>query len=482
MNPAGKTILVAGASGLSGRGAARMLAGLGARVVLADRSTEPRQPEELAGRDVRDERGRDEIALLDEYDFDAVVTAPGVPLAAPFFGVARERNIPIYGENDLAFEMIRRHWKQPPFTVGITGTDGKSTTTALLAALIEATTDRRAFAGGNFGRPLSLLFDDPAARDQPVALVVECSSYQLEPQRFFHPDISMILNLADDHLDRYPDRAAYLDAKLNILERATQADLFLAPPEILAAARRRYGAGLQVRTAAIDCGSRAESIAFAGAPLMGAAEVGLRGDHNLCNIRFALVALEDLARRTGTRVDPERLAAALREFRGLEHRMEPLGRAGKLEFINDSKATTVQAVESAVSSLLAGPAGAAGRVYLLAGGRDKGVDFGPLGRLAARIFPYGEAAGLIARAVSADTENENLSAAFEAALDLAWRETEAGRSPGVLILSPGCASFDEFRNYGERGAAFKALVRDFLDSIEDESGERLQGELREPPA
>ena len=478
-SPDGKTILITGASGISGRGGARLLAGLGARVVLSDRSAEPRLPEELSDRDFVDLRPRDDVGLLEDVKPDAIVTAPGVPLAGDIFVQARARGIPIFGENDLACGLIRAHLEPAPFVIGITGTDGKSTTTALLARLVTAATGVRAIPAGNYGRPLSLVYDDLRADPRPTVLVVECSSFQLEPARYFRPDIAMILNVAHDHLDRYPDFAAYRDAKLNLLIHTTADDLYLAPPDLIQAARERFGADFSVRALAPDCSHPAPGpLLFEGEALMDAGELGLRGSHNRCNVEFALRALEDFRRRAEVPLDRAGLVRALVEFRGLDHRMEVCGRLGRLEFINDSKATTVHAVQSAVASLLKG-AGAeggsdSGPVYLLCGGRDKGSDFRPLAELpaGARIFPFGEAAGLIARAISADTEYEHLAAAFDAALGDARRETAGGRRPATIILSPGCASFDEFRNYAERGERFRELVRASIDEYtRNESGE-----------
>jgi UDP-N-acetylmuramoylalanine--D-glutamate ligase len=478
----GRRILVAGAGGLSGQAAARLALRLGATVGLSDRdASRALAPELVAGGAIVDLRPREDAALLDDFGPDLVLTAPGVPLTGELFVAARARGLPIRGESDFGFEMIRRLWFTPPLVVGVTGTDGKSTTTALLARLISSATARYALACGNIGVPLSdlALFEStdsagraPAVR-QPEALVVELSSFQLELVEKLHPIVGMILNLADDHLDRYPDREAYLAAKLNLLTRMRSGDSFFAPPWIVERARawlrarspdERTWPSLRALAPYVqplegEAVPPPAEIFYRGAALMPVADLGLSGVHNISNVVYALAALEALEERGFVRVQRERLRAALVEFQGLPHRMERLLNNSHGLFINDSKATTVQAALAAVASY------ADRRVYLLCGGRDKGADFGPLGgRPNVRLFPFGEAAGLIAGATGVDERYASLETAFEAALKLAETEKE----PPVILLSPACASYDAFRSYAERGERFRALVQARFGSSADD--------------
>jgi UDP-N-acetylmuramoylalanine--D-glutamate ligase len=477
----GRRILVAGAGGLSGQAAARLALRLGAVVGLSDRDAGRELAADLSGASVMDMRPREDAGLLDDFSPDLVLTAPGVPITGALFAVARERGLPIRGESDFGFEMIRRTWFTPPIVIGVTGTDGKSTTTALLAHLITRATARFALACGNIGVPLSDLALYPSAGSagrelaprQPEALVVELSSFQLELVEKLHPIVGMILNLADDHLDRYPDREAYLAAKLNLLTRMRSGDSLFAPPWITERARAWLKARLPderawptlralppyvtpLEGAAVPPPAE---IFYRGAALMSVQDLGLRGVHNISNMIYALAALEALEERGFLRADRERLRAALGEFQGLPHRMELVVKNSRGLFINDSKATTVQAALAALDSY------PDRRVYLLCGGRDKGADFAPLGgRPNVRILPFGEAAGLIAAATGAPDRYVSLETAFEAALKLA--ETEA--EPPVILLSPACASYDAFRSYAERGERFRALVQARVGSSADD--------------
>lgn len=479
----GRRILVAGAGGLSGQAAARLALRLGAVVGLSDRdANRALAPELSAVGGVVDLRPREDAGVLDDFAADLVLTAPGVPLTGELFAAARARGLPIRGESDFGFEMIRRLWFTPPLIIGVTGTDGKSTTTALLAHLITRATARYALACGNIGVPLSdlALYDSadsagrPLAARRPEALVVELSSFQLELVEKLHPIVGMILNLADDHLDRYPDRDAYLAAKLNLLLRMRSGDTFFAPPWIVERARawlkqrypdERTWPTLRALTPYVqplegEAAPPPAEIFYRGAALLPVQDLGLRGVHNVSNMSYALATLDALEERGFLRVDQERLRAALAEFQGLPHRMElVLKNSRGVVFINDSKATTVQAALAAMDSY------PERRVMLLCGGRDKGADFAPLGgRPNVRLLPFGEAAGLIAAATGAPERYDSLETAFEAALKLAETEKE----PPVILLSPACASYDAFRSYAERGERFRALVQARFGSFSDD--------------
>lgn len=454
-----KHILVTGVMGKSGLAAVRLCRRLGALVYLSDRRTGD-LPSDLGGDDILDLRPRDDEGLLDEHDIHMIVTAPGVPLANPLFRLARERGIPVYGESDLALHLMTRGvWKKPPLSVGITGTDGKSTTVALLAHLIEKACQRRAIPCGNYGVPLSDIVFDEAIASNHAVLVVECSSFQLEPLEFFHPAVSVILNVARDHMDRYEGMEDYFAAKLNILKNQNGSDLFLAPREIIQAATDVLSDGNKgnPRIQAIEPArsSDLKGVIDYDGPLLSADEAGIRGVHNLTNIRFALAVLRDLERRKELTVDRDRLTEALRSFSGLPHRMEEVGQKEKIRFINDSKATTVQAVKSALQSFPPHM-----NIHLLIGGRDKGGDFETLMEFVERvhIYPFGEAADRISQLLNGKRTFSDLSEAFESALSFA--KNDNGES--VILLSPGCSSYDAFTSFEKRGDYFRDLVKQWL--------------------
>lgn len=538
---AGSNILICGAGGLSGRSLAELCLRLGANVILSDRNAEADLTEALSAAlktspdRLIDARPREDRDLLVDYGVQYVITGPGVPLSNDLFQAAREAKIPVRGENDFASEVIvhacERAMLPSPLIVGVTGTDGKSTTVAMLAHLVNEATGLRAIACGNFGLPLSRLALDSFPEDGPAklppVLVVECSSFQLELVESFHPDVAVVLNIADDHLDRYVDRQAYLDAKLNIVNCQNERDVFLASKAVFAQTGTRKYLTLPDQSGSSNGGSRPNSEAdvsgepreadeandtlqvhpgrprlvvvptvteepvpallqYRGRDVLAATEFPLPGIHNQENLRFALRALEFLEDASvhylrGMHVNLERLAGAIRTFHGLPHRMEvcrpDAGDSDPVVFLNDSKATTVQAVVAALDSFTA----PGQRVFLLCGGRAKGADFGELGgRANVELFPYGEAGPQIAERTGTNAVHADLQSAFAAALNAAngynqaarnassaenntssgdSEETPASANPqAIILLSPGCASYDAYSSYETRGEHFRNLV------------------------
>ncbi|MCE9596381.1 MAG: UDP-N-acetylmuramoyl-L-alanine--D-glutamate ligase [Spirochaetia bacterium] len=432
----GKRILVLGGAGKSGAAAAELYLKLGATVILSDSDAEKKLPF-LGSAGLIDVRPTDGPELLAENP-DFLVTAPGVPLSLPVFALARAKGIPIFGENDLAAELIRKHWKDPPWICAITGTDGKSTTTALVEKLGEAA-GFSSIACGNFGIPLSSLVLSPVS-EQESLLALECSSFQLEPAHFLHAHIAFILNLNQDHLDRYASIEEYLSAKLKITNKQTLEDLFMAPGEILTS---NGGAARRIALESLQS-VKSDGIYFRDKRVCARDEFQLPGLHNISNLECALAAIDDLARRANKEVSVERLAAVIRSFRGLPHRMEIVGNWKGIEFINDSKATTVQAVCSGLTAFKGK------RVALLAGGYDKGLSYKPLADFGASILPFGAAAAKIAADTNTARTYMDLREAFAAGLEVC-------RAGGVVYLGPACASYDQYNSYEERGEHFRKL-------------------------
>jgi UDP-N-acetylmuramoylalanine--D-glutamate ligase len=433
--------------GLSGTAAARLLRAHGVAVVGADR----RGGEELdlgelaADPGVELRLGRDEGAPPPGVDL--VVASPGVSPAHPLLAAARVAGIEVLGEVDLAALVLDG-------PVGaITGSNGKSTTTAMTGALL-AGAGLAVEVCGNIGRPLaSAVEGEPGRR-----FVVELSSFQLETLRHLRPRAAALLNLSPDHLDRHGDLAGYLAAKRRIfaLQRPDDVAVLNAddPPVLatLVPGRRR----LFSRRGPVDDGCfldgdvvRERDGAGEG-ELFRATDVPLPGPHNLENaMAAALLALALGAPR-------ESLAASLRDFRGLPHRLERVGERGGVAFYDDSKGTNVAATARSLESF------ADASVHLVLGGRNKGADFRLLrdvvARKAKRVYLIGESAPELAQAL-AGAADLVASGTLATAVEEAASRAHAGES---VVLSPACASFDQFRDFADRGRSFQRLVRELV--------------------
>jgi UDP-N-acetylmuramoylalanine--D-glutamate ligase len=390
----------------SGVAAARALLDRGEEVLVVDRGT-PAVPDGIPAR-----LGTDGLAELDGVR--AVVKSPGVPAQAPVVAEARRRGLPVMGELELAWRLV------PGEVVAVTGTNGKTTTVELLGEIHRA-------AGvpvrvvGNVGTAYASL----AGADLGGAVVVcEASSFQLEDTLAFAPQAAVLLNLEPDHLDRHGTFDAYRAAKLEIFARQGPDDVAVAPAGLAIPGRARRVEPLAVRDGALwHDGERLD--------------VRLRGPHNLANA--AAAAAVALARG----VDPR---PGLASFAGVEHRLEEAGTVGGVLYVNDSKATNVASTLVALASFAA-------PVHLILGGQGKGQDFAPLRAAVAgaRVYLIGEDAERIGAAVGGEACGD-LGTAVE-------RAAARARPGDVVLLSPACASFDQFPDYEARGRAFKELVR-----------------------
>ncbi|TCT06655.1 UDP-N-acetylmuramoyl-L-alanine--D-glutamate ligase [Aquabacter spiritensis] len=447
-----RTVAVFGLGG-SGLATAQALIEGGARVVADDDGAAGRAKAEAAGLPLGD------LKTADWRTFSALVLSPGVPLThpEPHWTVrrAREAGIEVIGDIELFCRERRAHARHSPFAA-ITGTNGKSTTTALLAHLLRKG-GRDVQMGGNIGIPI-LALAPPAGRRVHV---VECSSYQIDLAPSLDPSVGIHLNLTPDHLDRHGTIEAYAAIKEQLIagvERGGSAVIGVDDAFSVAIADRAERAGTHVvrisvtrpladgvwrdGTDLVVSAAGAESFRL---PLAGIAS--LRGVHNAQNAAAAFAA----ARALG--LAPEVILVALRSFPGLAHRMEEVGRKDGVLFVNDSKATNADAAERALSSF--------DDVFWIAGGKAKAGGIAPLAPLFPRIrkaYLIGEAAPDFARTL-ADVPHD-LSGTLEAALAAAARDAAAaGRAQAVVLLSPACASFDQFANFEARGDAFRALVR-----------------------
>ena len=383
---------------------------------------------------------------------DLIVTSPGVPVEQPVFDAARARGVETIGELEFAWRWVTGR------VIAITGTKGKSTTTTLIGRMLDAA-GRTVMVGGNIGTPLSAQVEHSTP---DTVHVVETSSFQLETTTTFHPWIAVWLNFADDHLDRHPTIPAYAAAKARIFANQDANDwavLNADDPAVLEQARataaRRVTFSLEGDARdgfVIDGGWIVRRSGTQLERLIPLGAVELTGRHMLNNV-LAAAATTHIAG-----VQPEAMVTALRGFHGLPHVMEPVADLHGVRFVNDSKATNVEAARRSIESFDGG-------VVAIVGGRYKGGDFRDLGEpLAARgraVIAIGEAAPRVRKALAEDVRVIDAPSMRDAV----ERGYEAARPDGVVLLAPACSSFDWFRDYAERGDVFKQEVERLREEI-----------------
>jgi UDP-N-acetylmuramoylalanine--D-glutamate ligase len=446
MEFAKKKVLVVG-MGKSGLSAGRWLSKQGAEVIISDIKTESEigesQLRELANLGVRLEAGGHKEKTFTNVDM--IIVSPGIPLDMPPLQIAKRHNIPIMGEMALAVELV-----DIPI-VAVTGTNGKSTAVSLIGSMLK-NTGIRVFIGGNIGTP----FIDYVAGGQKVDYaVLEVSSFQLDTMERFSPTVSLLLNISPDHLDRYTDYEDYVRSKLRICESqgygqyailndddARLAD-FIPKGDI---AVLRYGLKeRENRHAFVDRNKLVARLSKKRVTVFDLTRYALPGEHNLGNLMGSVLAVLALnSNITG-------IQGTINHFKGLPHRMERIARIRGVDFINDSKATNVDASVRSITSFNR-------PVILIAGGRHKGADYAPLVTAAKsrvkKVILLGEARTLIADAFTdiipfqfADTMEEAVLKAFTSA-----------EADDVVLLAPACASFDMFADYADRGNRFRQAV------------------------
>lgn len=435
----GKRVVVIGL-GASGVAAAALCARRGARVVGMDAKAHGAlspEAQALESAGIRLAVGPGMGSVLAEAEL--IVVSPGVP-ASPEIAAAERRGVPVWGEVELAF----RSMTHPAPVVAIGGTNGKSTTTSLVGACLEAS-GRRAFVGGNLGEPLASRADE--AFD---VVVLEVSSFQMERVDRFRPHVSALLNVTEDHLDRYADFEAYARAKGNAFVRQTRDDWAVIPSGDRVCAREAgrggaaaltFGPGGTYDVTPEDVVDRARGARFARA------EMRLRGGHNALNVAATLACIAPFE------VPATTIRRVLGSFAGLPHRTALVAEVRGVRYYDDSKGTNVGAAVTALDGL------AEPRAVLIAGGRDKGGTYLPLvdvlvrkGRAAVLI---GEATEAIAQAIA-----DRVPVRRAAGMGEAVRASAELALPGdAVLLSPACSSFDMFRDYKHRGDAFVQAVQ-----------------------
>lgn len=399
----------------SGQAASLALARRGVPTIGVDRSTEI-DVGRLVEAGVEVHLGTEEDPLLE--DVELLIKSPGVPGESPLPAAARARGIPVWSEIELGVRLLQNQ------LIGVTGTNGKTTTTELLGAMFRAA-DRTVAVAGNVGRPLTSL---DGTIDDDAWIVCELSSFQLEDVHRLRPRVAVLLNLTPDHLDRHESLEAYRAAKLRIFENQTEADVAVVP--------RDFGA--------IPGG--AERLEFGTEdPLP--AEPLIPGQHNRENAAAATAAARAAA------IPDSAIAEALRTFPGVEHRLELVAEVDGVQFVNDSKASNTAAARRGIAAYPGRP------LRLILGGSLKGESFDELAETLPptirSIDLIGEATEELAAALARAGRTFRRSGDLATAVGAAAGDAEPG---DVVLLSPACASFDQYKNFEERGEAFRRLV------------------------
>lgn len=433
--------------GVAGRAMASYLLRRGAQVLAADR-----HQVEAAGA-LRQMGAELRFGDMGADTFDSVlglIISPGVDPRQDAVRAVMDRGLPVFGELELVGSL-------PAAVAAITGTNGKSTTTALLGQLVESA-ERRAFVGGNFGEPIASWLDREEAVD---VAVLELSSFQLETAFRFKADVGVVLNITPDHSERYESLQTYADAKARLIANLGEGGFAVLnhdDPYVRAMARLTQARVLWLSTRGQVSGDGAflgenRVRATGSAALLDGFDLAhptLLGRHNRENALAALLAVHALGLASESTLAA--FGRGYQAFAGLEHRLQTVAEIGGVLFVNDSKATNDEAAAIAVSAMDR-------PVILLAGGRDKGAGFEALVAAcetqARHVIAYGEARDTIASALQGHRNVETCTG-MEQAFAAAARSARPG---DAVLLAPACASFDEFANYEERGRAFKALVQ-----------------------
>ena len=426
--------------GKTGASCLRFLAKRGIAVSATDTRTAPPGLTELGGLaktlDIR--LGGFDLSLLDGAS--QLLISPGVSLREPIASQARARGIEVLGDIELFARAVRAP------VIGITGTNGKSTVTSLVASMAAAA-GRRVLAGGNLGVPALDLLEQPV----PDLYVLELSSFQLETTSSLALKAAVVLNVTADHMDRYASIEDYARAKARIFARA--ATMVLNADDPLVAAMRRDGAHVvtfstqrpDVDFSLLESG-KSTVLARRGEPLLDTSRMKISGLHNAAN---ALAALA-LGEAAGLELPP--MLAALESFPGLKHRSAWIADIAGVRFVDDSKGTNVGATIAAVSGLR-------GPLVVIAGGEGKGQDFAPLAPVFSGKVRHAVLIGKDAPAVAAALKGV-CTVERAATLEAAVRAAAAAARPGeTVLLSPACSSLDMFRDYAHRGEVFAAAVR-----------------------
>ena len=453
MNFIGKKVLVIGLGYRTGVSAVRTLCELQADVSAADSKNKDELStliKEIEQYNVKVFTGKFNESILE--DIEMIILSPGVPRSLPIIRTALNRGIKVIGDIELACLIM------PNVFIGITGTDGKSTTTSMIGSVLEE--NDMGCVAGNIGIPVLNLYNKI---DSEKVIALELSSFQLESIETFSPKVAAFLNFAPDHLDRYPDLNSYFEAKIRIFKNLVTGSTAVIPYD-----DKRYdeiaesiNPGVKILTFSsndsnADFWINDKNLMHKKEILMSFDDYNIVGKHNYTNAASAFAICHALG------ISKEQIIKGFSCFTGLPHRYEYSGEINGITFINDSKATTITAVATAAES-------APEESILLLGGRDKGLDFSILKEVIIKkrimVYSFGEAADKIFDELEMDVKKYNR---MEDAVYAAWEAALKRKNTGI-ILSPGCTSYDEFSSFEERGDRFKEIVKKII------KGEKLAG-------
>jgi UDP-N-acetylmuramoylalanine--D-glutamate ligase len=447
----GKRVLVLGL-GKSGVAATELLHRRGASVLAADSSNSDALRRDTAGLRALGVEVQLGLSAAPAERFDLVVVSPGVPSSNPVFAAMIERKTPVIGEFELGFQHAHC------LHVAISGTNGKTTTTELVERILRQN-NQKTVAAGNIGLPLCAVAEQSSDLD---FLTLEVSSFQLETIQYFRPAVAVLMNITPDHLDRHGSMKEYIAAKARLFLNQQAFDWAIVQSEALAMLRE-HGARVPSKVITFSATNRRADLfldrglltsrleGWTG-PLLDMAKCQLRGPHNAENLMAALAVGRVL------RIPLEVMLPALTSYAPAPHRCELVAELGGVQYVNDSKATNLDAVHKA---LLAMPTAAPGEpnVWLIAGGKDKGLEYHDLGPLLSErvkgAFLIGETREKIRGAWSLFTPCTLTDSLLEA-VQMAAASAVAG---DVVLLSPACSSFDQFQDYQHRGESFREAVR-----------------------
>ena len=444
----GKRVLVVGL-GKSGVAAAHFLQEHGATVTVSDAKPEAQLSKEIP--ELLDRGIAVETGGHGERTFrgqDLIVVSPGVPYDVPQLAQARNQGVPVIGEVELAARFLQGE------IIAITGSNGKTTTTALIGKVLEHA-GRLVQVGGNIGTPVISLVAQSSPQTQNV---LEVSSFQLETIETFHPHIAVILNITPDHLDRHRTLEGYTAAKARIFENQTEKDFAVLNADDVICCSLAAKTRAQILWFSRKMDGKIENGAFVRGgkihlrhegreqEIMPVSEIPLKGGHNLENV-LAATAASALAGSP-----PEKIREAVSRFKAVEHRLEFIAVINGVEYFNDSKATNVDATVKALESFPA-------NIHIILGGKDKGSDYTVLKPLlrarAKRVYTIGAAAEKIESHLAGAVALERAGT-----LEIAVRRAaELAQAGDIVLLAPACASFDQFENYEHRGRVFKQAVQ-----------------------
>jgi UDP-N-acetylmuramoylalanine--D-glutamate ligase len=436
--------------GRSGTAAAKLLLADGKRVYVSDAGSTPGLQD--AARQLRDLGAAVDVGAHDLPRIARaakVVVSPGIDPSAPPIVAAREANVPLVSEIEVALGYLDQ-----ARMIAVTGTNGKTTTTALIGHILRGLGEN-AVDAGNIGTPLT----DFARRDQrPDWIALEMSSFQLHDTPSLAPDVGVLTNLSPDHLDRYPTADDYYADKALLFSNASASSRWVLNKDDSRVADMAAGIAGTAHQFSLreECDAWLDdasgTLHLLGKPLTTRVEINLLGDHNIANALAASLAVSVADERFRSDQAREGIAAALHSFHALAHRLEIVGEKNGVQWINDSKATNV-------SSSLVAIAGMRRPTVLLLGGRHKGEPYTGLSdairKTVKKIIAYGEAGPIIGKDLEGVAPIEVLGSDF----DEVMKHARASAQPGdAVLLSPACSSYDMFRNYEERGARFKQLA------------------------